>query len=64
MSDLPLIKWHAQELHKLLGQYPNDAILADVYVQLESRILNNTRFKSINASNPNIRDKTADSNNE
>ena len=64
MSNLPLINWHAQELYKLLSEDPNDAILADVYVQLESRILNNTRFKNINATPPNIRDETAESNNE
>ena len=44
MNNLSLIKWHAQELHKILSQFPNDAILAEVYVQLESGILNNTKL--------------------
>ena len=56
MSSLPQIKWHAQELHKLLSQYPNDSMLADVYVKLEALILNDTRFKDINASPPTMGD--------
>ena len=50
------VKWeaqvrrHAQELHKLLVQKPNDAILADVTVKLESAILNNQRFKGTDSA--------------
>ena len=64
MSNLPQIKWHAQELHKLLSQDPNDPLLADVYVKLEALILNNTRFKDINASRPTMGDDTNASTNE
>lgn len=46
-----LIKWHAQELCKLMEKDPNDAFLGNVYVQLEG-ILNSQRFKNIDAVEP------------
>lgn len=52
MENLPQIKWHAQELHKLLEQEPNNAILANLYVELERAILNNSRFKGVEAAPP------------
>lgn len=64
MSNLQLIKWHAQELYKLLEKYSNDAILAGVCVQLEAGILNSSMFKNIQASPPNVDNDTADSNKE
>ncbi len=64
MSGLPQIKWYAQELHKLLSQYPNDPLLVDVYVKLEALILNDSRFKDINASAPTMGDDTTASTNE
>ena len=64
MSSIPQIKWHAQELHKLLSQYPNDYLLAELAVKLEASILNNTRFKDINASSPTTGDDTSSSTNE
>lgn len=47
-----LIKWHAQELHKLLAQEPNNAILDSLVVELESRILNSSSFKDVEAVPP------------
>jgi len=64
MSNLPIIKWHAQELHKLLSQHPNDFVLAELLVKLEASILNNSRFKDINASPPTTGDDTSASTNE
>ena len=64
MSNLPLIKWHAQDLHKLLSQYPNDPLLAELAVRLEASILNNTSFQNIEASPPTMGDDTTASTNE
>jgi len=64
VNNLPLIKWHAQELHKLLSQHPNNPILAKLSVGLEASILNNTDFQNINASPPTMGDDTAASTNE
>lgn len=47
MENLPQIKWHAQELSKLLESYPNDTILADVYNKLHSNILNYSLFERV-----------------
>ena len=44
MENLPQIKWHTQELHKLLEQEPNDTILAPLVVELESKILNRSPY--------------------
>ncbi len=52
MENLPLIKWHAQELHRLLSQYPNEALTTRIAVDLETVFLNSSPFKNIKAEPP------------
>jgi hypothetical protein len=52
MKNLPLIKWHAQELHRLLLQYPNEALTVQIAVELETVFLNSVPFKNIVAKAP------------
>lgn len=52
MENLPLIKWHAEELYKVLIEQPNDIIAARVAVDLEALILNNSRFAGIESKPP------------
>jgi len=51
MLNLPLIKWHFQELCKLLEQDPNNHIIAYLYRDLKS-MLNSPMFKKIEAAAP------------
>jgi hypothetical protein len=48
------IKWHAQELCKLLEQEPSDPILASLCVDLESKILNNSSFRDVKVIPPKL----------
>ena len=57
MKNLPLIKWHAQELCNLLEQEPNDAMFAKVLIPLEAMILNSSRFENIQAAPPVVTDE-------
>ena len=52
MERLQLIKWHAEELHKLLLQEPNNPMTAPVAVELETVFLNSSPFKRIEAKAP------------
>jgi len=52
MLNLSLVKWHAQKLHELLEQEPNNPILAKLCVELEATILNSSPFKDIEAAAP------------
>ena len=52
MDNKPLIKWHAQELHKLLSQNPNDPITAQISRDLEAIFLNSSPYKDIEAKPP------------
>ena len=52
MDNRPLIKWHAEELHKLLLQDPNNPMSAKMTVELESFIINNLDYKTIKAQPP------------
>ena len=51
MENLSLIKWHAQELHRLLGLDPN-SIFGDLFRDIEAMILNNLTFQNIEAKPP------------
>jgi len=51
MNDLSLIKWHAQELCKLLEKDPNNPQMARLYVELETT-LNSYPFKQIESIAP------------
>ena len=52
MENMPLIKWHAQELHKLLLKSPNDSTSAEVAIKLETIFLNSRPYKNIKAQPP------------
>jgi hypothetical protein len=52
MQNLPLVKWHAQELHKLLSQEPNNPYTVQIAVQLEAIFLNSSTYKDIKAQPP------------
>ena len=52
MDNKPLIKWHAQELYKLLSQDPNDPITVRITVALETVFLNSAPYKDIKAKLP------------
>ena len=52
MDNKPLIKWHAQELYKLLLQDPNNSITAGVAVELETVFMNSSPYKDIVAQPP------------
>lgn len=58
MDDLALIKWHAQELCKLLEKDPNNPQMARLYVVLETT-LNSSPFTRIEAASPGGVDKKA-----
>ena len=47
MERLQSIKWHAEELHKLLLQDPNNPLTSKVAIDLEAYILNNIKFNDI-----------------
>jgi hypothetical protein len=57
MKNLPLIKWHAQELCSLLEEEPENAMFAKVLVDLEAIILNSSLFKNIQAAPPAVADE-------
>ena len=46
------IKYHAEELHKLLSQEPNNAMFARLTIVLSTTIINSPRFKDIDAAPP------------
>jgi hypothetical protein len=52
MDNRPLIKWHAQELYKLLIQNPNDVLTAKIAVDLETVFFNSYPYKNIKARPP------------
>jgi hypothetical protein len=52
MDQRPLIKWHAQELYKLLLQDPNNPLTAGIAVELESVFINSYPYKDIKAQPP------------
>ena len=52
MQKLSLVKWHAQELYKLLSQEPNNPYTAKIAVQLETIFLNSSPYKDIKAQPP------------
>ncbi len=52
MENQSLIKWHAQELCKLLLQDPNNPLTNPVAKDLEAYILNSLPFKNIKAKAP------------
>lgn len=52
MDDRPVIKWHAQELYKLLIQEPNNPMTAEVAIKLETVFLNSYPYKDIKAQPP------------
>ena len=52
MDNMPLIKWHAQELYKLLVQAPNDPTSSEVAIKLETIFLNSLPYKNIEAQPP------------
>ena len=58
MDNLPLIKWHAQELCKLLEKHPNDYLMAELNANLEA-MLNSSPFSQIEAVAPGGVDKKA-----
>lgn len=47
MDNKPLIKWHAQELHRLLSEDQNDPITVRVLVELETVFFNSRPYKDI-----------------
>ncbi|MHC4395773.1 MAG: hypothetical protein ACYS1A_08970 [Planctomycetota bacterium] len=49
MANESLIKYHTQELLKLLEQEPKGTMLSTLCVPLENLILNNSRFSNIDA---------------
>jgi len=52
MNNKPLIKWHAQELYKLLSQDQNVQITAGIVVKLETVFFNSLPYKDIKAKPP------------
>lgn len=52
MDNKRLIKWHAQELYKLLSQDKNDKITAKITVDLETVFFNSAPYKDIKAKPP------------
>ncbi len=52
MDNKQLIKWHAQELYKLLSQDPNDVLTVKIMVELETVFLNSRPYKDIIAEPP------------
>ena len=52
MDNKPLIKWHAQELYKLLSQDQNDPITVEIAVKLEAVFFNSAPYKNIKAQPP------------
>lgn len=52
MDNKPLIKWHAQELYKLLLQDQNDQITTKIAVDLETVFFNSAPYKDIKAKPP------------
>ena len=52
MQNLSLIKWHAQELYKLLSQDQNNQIAAKIAVDLETVFFNSAPYKEIKAQPP------------
>ncbi len=57
MENKPLIKWHAQELYKLLLQDRNDPMTADIATGLEAIFFNSTSYKDIKVTPPEERKK-------
>jgi hypothetical protein len=52
MDKRPLIKWHAQELYKLLLQDPNNPMTAGIAVELETVFINSSPYKDIKSQPP------------
>jgi len=52
MENLPLIKWHAQELYKLLIQDPNNRLTTEIAMKLETVFLNSLPYKDIKGQPP------------
>ena len=57
MDNKPVIKWHAQELYKLLIENPNDPITAPIAVELETIFFNSYPYKTIEAQPPKRKEK-------
>jgi len=53
MLNLPIVKWHIQELHKLLIVEPNNPVIVPLLVQLET-MLNNELLRRVEAAAPDI----------
>ena len=53
MLNLPIIKWHIQELHKLLIIDPNNTLTVPLLVQLET-LLNSEFLKRVESAVPDI----------
>jgi len=52
MDNKALIKWHAQELYKLLSQDQNDQNAAEIAVKLETVFFNSLPYKNIEGQPP------------
>lgn len=52
MERLQLIKWHAEELYKLLLEEPNNPVTARVAIELETVFINSLPYKNIEAKAP------------
>ena len=52
MKRLQLIKWHAEELRRLLLQEPNNSLTSPIAAELEAVFLNSSPFKGIDSRGP------------
>ena len=52
MERQQLIKWHAEELYKLLLEEPNNPVTARVAIELDTVFLNSLPYKRIKAKAP------------
>jgi hypothetical protein len=52
MDKKPLIKWHAEQLYKLLLEDPNNPMTARVAVELEAVFLNSSPYNTVRAEPP------------
>jgi hypothetical protein len=55
MLNLPLIKWHIQELYKLLKVDPDNALTVPLLIKLET-MLNSESLRRIETAPPDITD--------
>lgn len=55
MDNKPSIKWHAQELYRLLSQDPNDMLTAKIMADLETIFFNSHPYKDVEAKQPELK---------